>query len=432
MPLKRSAISELIRWKDSAERKPMVLKGARQVGKTWLMREFGQNYYDHFVYFNFDEEDELKSIFETNKNPHRIIELLSMICGEKIEPGKTLIIFDEIQECPEALNTLKYFKEKANEYHVIAAGSLLGTLLAKPKSYPVGMVNLLDIYPLTFDEFLEATDPGLYAYYESIKKDRQIEEIFHNRLLEAYNYYLIIGGMPECVSSWVKYKDPAKVSQIQRELIEVYENDFSKHNGKVNSGRILMVFRSIVAQLAKPNEKFMYGAVREGGRARDFEEAIEWLVSAGMLNRVYNVSKMEHPLSAFDKLDQFKLFVFDTGLLKHMAGIDNGAILLKTDYQFKGPLTENYVLQQLRGQFEVEPRYYSDKNSEIDFVLQNGMEIIPIEAKGGEDKSAPSFKKYVAEYKPEHAFRFSKRGYRKDGDFTNLPLYLARKTKDLL
>lgn len=432
MHLKRNAISELIRWKDSAERKPMVLKGARQVGKTWLMKEFGQNYYDNFVYFNFDEEDELESIFETNKNPHRIIELLSMICGEKIEPEKTLIIFDEIQECPEALNTLKYFKEKANEYHVIAAGSLLGTLLAKPKSYPVGMVNLLDIHPLTFDEFLEATDSGLYAYYESIQKDQQIEEIFHNRLLEAYNYYLIIGGMPECVSSWIKYKDPAKVSQIQRELIEVYENDFSKHNGKVNSGRILMVFRSIVAQLAKPNEKFMYSAVREGGRARDFEEAIEWLVSAGMLNRVYNVSKMEHPLSAFDKLDQFKLFVFDTGLLKHMAGIDNAAILLKTDYQFKGPLTENYVLQQLRGQFEVEPRYYSDKNSEIDFVLQNGMEIIPIEAKGGEDKSAPSFKKYVADHKPEHAFRFSKRGYRRDGDFTNLPLYLARKTRDLL
>lgn len=410
----------------------MVLKGARQVGKTWLMKEFGQNYYDNFVYFNFDEEDEMKSIFETNKNPHRIIELLSMICGEKIEPEKTLIIFDEIQECPEALNTLKYFKEKANEYHVIAAGSLLGTLLAKPKSYPVGMVNLLDVYPLTFDEFLEAADSGLYAYYENIEKDQQIEEIFHNRLLEAYNYYLIIGGMPECVSSWIKYKDPAKVAQIQRELIEVYENDFSKHNGKVNSGRILMVFRSIVAQLAKPNEKFMYGAVREGGRARDFEEAIEWLVSAGMLNRVYNVSKMEHPLSAFDKLDQFKLFVFDTGLLKHMAGIDNAAILLKTDYQFKGPLTENYVLQQFRGQFEVEPRYYSDKNSEIDFVLQNGMEIIPIEAKGGEDKSAPSFKKYVTDHKPDHAFRFSKRGYRKDGDFTNLPLYLARKTRELL
>ena len=430
--MKRDAIQAMINWKNDEERKPLVLRGARQVGKTWLMKEFGRRCYKSSVYFNFDEEAQLKSIFETDKNPQRIIELLSMISGEKILPGETLLIFDEIQECPEALNTLKYFKEKANDYHVIAAGSLLGTLLAKPKSYPVGMVNLLDIYPLTFDEFLAATDEALFAYYETIQKEQHIEEIFHNRLLEAYNNYLIIGGMPECVSSWVKYKDPAKVSQIQRELLEIYENDFSKHNGKVNSGRILMVFRSIVAQLAKPNEKFMYGAVREGGRARDFEEAIEWLVSAGMLNRVYNVSKMEHPLSAFDKLDQFKLFVFDTGLLKHMAGIDNSAILLKSDYQFKGPLTENFVLQQLRGQFDVEPRYFSDKNSEIDFVLQYGTEIIPIEAKGGEDKSAPSFKKYIADHQPDHAIRFSKRGYRKDGYITNLPLYLARKTKDLL
>lgn len=430
--MKRNAMEELKKWQADPERKPMVLRGARQVGKTWLMKEFGQNCYDNFVYFNFDEEDELKSIFATNKNPARIIELLSMISGSKIQPGNTLIIFDEIQECPEALNTLKYFKEKANEYHVIAAGSLLGTLLAQPKSYPVGMVNLLDVFPLTFDEFLDATDPALYAFYESIEKGQQIEEIFHNRLTDAYNNYLIIGGMPECVASWVKYKDPAKISEIQRELVEIYENDFSKHNGKVNSGRILMVFRSIVSQLAKPNEKFMYGAVREGGRARDFEEAIEWLVSAGMLNRVYNVSKMEHPLSAFDKLDQFKLFVFDTGLLKHMAGIDNAAILLKADYQFKGPLTENYVLQQLRGQFTVEPRYYADKSGEIDFVLQNGMEIIPVEAKGGEDKSAPSFKKYIAEHHPVNAIRFSKRGYRKDGAFTNIPLYLAGKAKDLL
>lgn len=430
--LKRNAIQVLINWKSSEERKPMLLKGARQVGKTWLMKEFGRNYYKSYVYFNFDEEDDLKSIFESNKNPQRIIELLSMIAGEKILPGETLIIFDEIQECPEALNTLKYFKEKANEYHVIAAGSLLGTLLAKPKSYPVGMVNLLDIFPLGFDEFLNATDPFLFAYYDGIQKEQQIEEIFHNRLLEAYHYYLIIGGMPECVALWVKYKDPAKVSQLQRELIEVYENDFSKHNGNVNSKKILMVFRSIVAQLAKPNEKFMYGAVREGGRARDFEEAIEWLVSAGMLNRVYNVSKMEHPLSAFDKLDQFKLFLFDTGLLKHMAGIDNSAILLKTDYQFKGPLAENYVLQQLRGQFDVEPRYYSDKNSEIDFILQYGTEIVPVEAKGGEDKSAPSFKKYISDHQPKHALRYSKRGYRKDGYITNLPLYLARKTKELL
>lgn len=430
--MKRNAIQSMINWKNDEERKPLVLRGARQVGKTWLMKEFGKSCYKNYVYFNFDEEDDLKSIFEMNKNPQRIIELLSMINGKKILPGETLIIFDEIQECPEALNALKYFKENANEYHVIAAGSLLGTLLAKPKSYPVGMVNLLDITPLSFEEYLEATDPLLFTFYDSIQKEQSIEEIFHNRLLEAYNNYLIIGGMPECVASWIKHKDPAKVAQIQRELIEIYENDFSKHNGKVNSGRILMVFRSIVAQLAKPNEKFMYGAVREGARARDFEEAIEWLVSAGMLLRVCNVSQMESPLAAFDKLDQFKLFVFDTGLLKQMAGIDNSAILLKSDYQFKGPLTENYVLQQLQGQFEVKPRYYSDKNCEIDFVLQNGMEIIPVEVKGGEDKSAPSFKRYIAEHQPEHALRFSKRGYRRDGAITNIPLYLAGKTRKLL
>lgn len=430
--LKRNALQDLIAWKNREDRKPLVIKGARQVGKTWLMREFGKSCYASFVYFNFDEEDELKSIFETNKNPERIIELLSLIAGEKILPEKALIIFDEIQECPEALNALKYFREKANEYHVIAAGSLLGTLLAQPKSYPVGMVNLLDIHPLTFDEFLAATNESLYAYYLSIEKEQQIETIFHTRLLEAYNNYLIIGGMPECVASWVRYKDPKRVAQIQQELITVYENDFSKHNGKVNSGRILMVFRSIASQLAKPNEKFMYGAVREGGRARDFEEAIEWLVSAGMLNRVYNVSKMEHPLSAFDRLDCFKLFVFDSGLLKHMAGIDNSAILLKTYYQFKGPLTENYVLQQLRGQFDIEPRYFATGSGEIDFVLQYGTEIIPVEAKGGEDKSAPSFKRYVSEAEPKHAIRFSKRGYLKNGRITNIPLYLARKTKELL
>lgn len=430
--MRRNAIDVLVRWKNDEERKPMVLRGARQVGKTWLMKEFGQNYYEGYVYFNFDEEDALKSVFEANKNPQRIVELLSMIAGEKIQPQTTLIIFDEIQECPAALNALKYFKEKANDYHVIAAGSLLGTLLAQPKSYPVGMVNLLDIAPLTFDEFLNATDELLYSYYQTITKEQQIEELFHNRLMEAYNNYLIIGGMPECVASWLKYKDPMRIAQIQKELVQIYENDFSKHNGKVNSGRILMVFRSIVTQLTKSNEKFMYGAVREGGRARDFEEAIEWLVSAGMLNRVYNVAKLEHPLSAFEKMDQFKLFVFDTGLLKYMAGIDNSAILLKTNYQFKGPLTENFVLQQLCGQYEVAPHYYSERSGEIDFVIQYGTFIIPVEAKGGEDKSAPTFKKYVSEHQPEYAVRFSKRGYRKDGYITNMPLYLARKMKELL
>ena len=430
--MKRNVLGKLIEWKNSSDRKPLIIKGARQVGKTWLMKEFGRNYYNDFAYFNFDENDELKSIFETNKDPQRIVELLGFISNMKIQPKDTLIIFDEIQECPAALNALKYFKETANEYHVITAGSLLGTLLAQPKSYPVGMVNLLDLTPFTFDEFLAAIEPSLYEYYCNITKGQHIEAIFHKRLLDVYNYYLIIGGMPECVSSWVNYKDPQKINQIQRELITIYENDFSKHGGKVNSGRILLVFRSIVSQLAKDNGKFIYGCLKKGGRAREFEEAIEWLVSAGMINRIYSVAKSEHPLIAFEQLSHFKLFVFDTGLLKHMAGLDNAAILLENDYQFKGPLTENYVLQQLQGQFDVSPHYFSDKYGEIDFLLQRGVDIIPIEVKGGENKKAPSFKKYISVQKPKAALRFSKMNYVKDGEITNMPLYLVNKTKDLI
>lgn len=430
--MERFALKHLAEWKERTDRKPMILKGARQVGKTWMMREFGNQYYENMVYFNFDEEPALKSIFESNKNPKRIIELLSMISGELIEPGKTLILLDEIQECPDALNSLKYFQEKANEYHVIAAGSLLGTLLAQPKSYPVGKVNLLDIMPLSFDEFLLAADERLYRYYESIQKEQQIEDIFHERLMELYHYYLIVGGMPECVSAWLTDKNPAKVLRIQQELLKIYENDFSKHNGKINSGRILMVFRSIVSQLAKENEKFIYGAVKEGGRARDFEEAIEWLVSAGMVNRVYNVSKPEHPLAAFDRLDSFKLYLFDTGLLKCMAGIDNGALLLKTDFQFKGALVENFVLQQLKGQYEIVPRYYATRYGEIDFLVQDGQKIVPIEVKAGNNKSASTFKKYISEKQPDIAVRFSEMGYLKNGMITNLPLYLACAAKKLL
>lgn len=432
MTLERKAMQQLIAWKQSDDRKPLIIKGSRQVGKTWLMCEFGKKYYKNYVYYNFDEEEQLSSIFEGNKNPERIIELLGLLSGLKIMQGDTLIILDEIQECSAALNSLKYFKEKANDYHIVTAGSLLGTLLAQPKSYPVGMVNLLDLYPLHFDEFLAVVNETLYQYYLTIHKGSVVEEIFHSKLLEMYNYYLIIGGMPECVSSWVKYKDPQRITQIQKILITIYENDFAKHNGKVNSGRLLLVFRSIVSQLAKPNEKFIYGCIKEGARAREFEDAIEWLVSAGMLNRIYNVSKPEHPLSAFDQLSAFKLFVFDTGLLKQMAGIDNSAILLKRDYQFKGALTENYLLQQLKGQFEIMPRYFADNQGEIDFILQYDTAIIPVEVKGGEDKSAPSFKTYIKHRQPETALRFSKMGYRQDGAICNIPLYLATKTKKLI
>ncbi len=430
--MKRYVMTKLQKWKDSPDRKPLVIRGARQVGKTWIMKEFGKNFYDNFVYCNFDEDNELKSIFTNNKNPHRIIEILSLLNNIKIIPGSTLIIFDEIQECPEALNTLKYFYEKANEYHIIAAGSLLGTLLAKPKSYPVGMVNLLEIYPLNFCEFLMATNESLYNYYESITNNQAIDEIFHNRLLETYNNYLIIGGMPECVSSWITYKDPQKIIQIQKELISLYENDFSKHNGKINSGRILMVFRSITTQLAKENEKFIYNSIREGARARDYEEAIEWLVSAGMLNRVYNLSRIDYPLSVYAKLDSFKLFVFDTGLLKCMANIDNSSILLKSDYQFKGPLTENYVLQQLKSTYDSDLYYFSNKNSELDFIMQNKANINIIEVKAGEDKSSPSFKKYINESNELQGIRYSRRNYVKNGKIINIPLYLVNKTIELI
>lgn len=430
--MQRKAMAALFAWKNSSDRKPLILKGARQVGKTWLMKAFGEAAYKNVVYLNFDEEEDLHTIFESTKEPSRILQMLAMVADAAILPEETLIIFDEVQECPAALNALKYFKEKAPTYHVMAAGSLLGTLLAQPKSYPVGMVNIQELGPLTFDEFLEATEPALYDYYETLAPGVEILEIFHKRLLESYDRYLIIGGMPECVADWVSHRDPARVARIQAELIEIYENDFSKHNGKVNSARILMVFRSIVSQLAKENEKFIYGAVRKGGRARDFEEAIEWLVSAGMLNRVYNVTNPEHPLAAFDRLDCFKLFVFDTGLLKHMAGIDNKAIVLNEGYQFKGPLTENYVLQQLKDQMAIAPRYFSDKRGEIDFILQNGTAIVPVEVKGGEDRSAPSFKRYIAERSPAQAIRFSRRNYRQDGVLINLPLYLASKTAAFL
>ena len=431
--MERNALKALVEWKNDTRRKPLVLRGARQTGKTWLMKEFGRLCYEETFYFSFDRDDRLKSIFEVNKNPRRIIELLGLLSEKSILPQKHLIIFDEIQECPEALNSLKYFCEEANEYHVVSAGSLLGTLLAQPVSFPVGKLNLLNIYPLGFDEFLAAVDERLYKYYLLINKTERIERIFHERLLEAYNYYLIIGGMPECVLAWVNTKDYAEVSKTQTELVTLYENDISKHHGKVNVGRILLVFRSIVTQLAKENEKFIYGCIKEGARAREFEEAIEWLVSAGLLIRVYNVSKAEHPLNAFQQLNHFKLFMFDVGLLKIMAGISNEAILLKSNYQFKGPLTENFVLQQICGIFDVEPKYFMQSgSSEIDFLLQNGMDVIPVEVKAGENVKATSFNNYLDKFSPVNALRFSKLEYRKGEKFTNIPLYLAGKTKELM
>ena len=429
--MQRKALAQLLDWKKSPRRKPLILKGARQVGKTWLMKEFGRLNYEKAFYFSFEREEELFHIFEKNKDPLRIIDQLGTIYNDKIEPEKHLIIFDEIQECPKALNSLKYFNEEANEFHIIAAGSLLGTLLAESMSYPVGKVNLLDIYPMDFEEFLEAVEPSLLNYIEQTSPD-EIIEIQHTKLIEHYHNYLIIGGMPECVSCWVNEKNSGIVAEIQKELINLYENDFAKHNKKVNAARILLVFRSLVSQLSKENEKFIYGCVKQGARAREFEESIEWLVSSGIVLRVYDVTKPEHPLKAFEDLSSFKLFFFDVGLLKYAAGVSNKDIILDTGFQFKGALTENYVLQQLIPQFDVKPHYYSpSQNYEIDFLLQNESDIIPVECKAGKNTISASFKRYRNEQNPNFSIRFSELPYKKQEDMINVPLYLAGQIKKI-
>lgn len=429
--MQRKALVQLLDWKKSPRRKPLILKGARQVGKTWLMKEFGRLNYEKAFYFSFEREEELFHIFEKNKDPLRIIDQLGTIYNDKIEPEKHLIIFDEIQECPKALNSLKYFNEEANEFHIIAAGSLLGTLLAESMSYPVGKVNLLDIYPMDFEEFLEAVEPSLLNYIEQTSPD-EIIEIQHTKLIEHYHNYLIIGGMPECVSCWVNEKNSGIVAEIQKELINLYENDFAKHNKKVNAARILLVFRSLVSQLSKENEKFIYGCVKQGARAREFEESIEWLVSSGIVLRVYDVTKPEHPLKAFEDFSSFKLFFFDVGLLKYAAGVSNKDIILDMGFQFKGALTENYVLQQLIPQFDVKPHYYSpSQNYEIDFLLQNESDIIPVECKAGKNTISASFKRYRNEQNPNFSIRFSELPYKKQEDMINVPLYLAGQIKKI-
>lgn len=428
----RKALEKLTEWKNAPHRKPLVLKGARQVGKTWLMKEFGRLRYEKTFYFSFDKEEDLREIFKTNKDPRRIIELLGTIRGDRIQAEKHLVIFDEAQECPEALNALKYFNEEANEYHIIAAGSLLGTLLAEPKSYPVGKVTLMDIFPMDFDEFLNAAAPDLHEYIEKTKP-ADIIKIQHERLLEQYRNYLIVGGMPECVQSWVTEKNAGLVLRVQKDLLELYESDISKYNGKVNAGRILLVMRSIVNQLAKENEKFVYGCVKHGARAREFEEAIEWLVSAGLVIRIYDVAKPEHPLKVFEDFSSFKLFYFDVGLAKCAAGISNEAIILNRDFQFKGALTENYCVQQLRGLFDCPPHYYSPaRNYEVDFLLQDGMRIIPVECKAGGNVASASFRRYRKENAPGIAIRFSALPYKEQEDMVNVPLYLAGRVDRLI
>jgi len=398
------------------------------------MKEFANIAYDDFIYISFDKDADVKKIFEGTKDPKLIIERLALIRNKKILPESTLIIMDEIQECPNALGSLKYFDEEANEYHVITAGSLLGTCLANPASYPVGKVNLSSIYPLSFDEYLAAADDGMYQYYCGIKSCRDYVSAFHEKMTEHLKKYQIVGGMPECVESWVNNTDPEEISTIQGEIITLYENDFTKHSASVNSGRILQVFRSIVPQLAKENnEKFMYAAIAKSARAKDFEDAIEWLVSSGIVYRVLNISKPDYPLKAYEILNYFKLFLLDTGLIKHMAGLTNKSILLSENFYFKGQLVENYVLQQLIPILDNKPNFYAySQDREIDFILQHGETIIPLEVKSGNESKAVSFKSYINKYDPGIAVRYSTKEYMINGEITNVPLYLVGKTIELI
>lgn len=422
--MERNVEKKLIAWKESADRKPLILSGARQVGKTWILREFGKKHFKNTIVCNFDKDKEICGLF-SNKSPERIIANLELMTGQKIVPNKTLLIFDEIQECPDALNSLKYFFEDMRELHVAAAGSLLGILLAK-HSYPVGAVDLIDMNPMDFDEFLKAVDPVLLNVFLQLELYEPVEEVFHKRLTDAYHQYLIVGGMPECVADWAEKRNPASLLRKQKALIRFYEGDFGKHAETVNAAKCLLVFQSIPAQLAKGNEKFIFGAVRKGARAKDLEDAVTWNVAAGLLKRVNNISKVEYPLSAFREESEFKLFLHDTGLIKTMAGVPNKAILMEEAYQFKGQLAENFILEQITGKFEIEPFYFADQaGREIDFMLQVDTDVIPIEVKSGKNVKAISLKNYLEKRQPRYAIRFSENNFSMNGNLLNIPLYMA-------
>jgi len=434
--MQRDVENEILRWKSSEGRKPLVLMGARQVGKTWLMRDFGKRNFAAVHEFNFDGNVDLASVFRSTKEPVELLPKLSVLSGRKIDVERDVILFDEIQECGEALNSLKYFYEKCPQLAVMAAGSLLGLKLGHrvdsqtecsgPKSYPVGKVELLDVEPMTFGEFLREKDRPLWEFYETIAGDKPPDEIFHRKLWDAYLLYLTIGGMPEVVSSYLRLGDIRRVNKLQRDLLALYEDDIVKYNGTVDAGKILVVWRAVVPQLAKENSKFLYGALREGARARGYEDAIEWLVSARLVRRVFNVAEMGYPLSAYELRNAFKLYLLDVGLLKQMASIADEAIVLDKDFPLKGHLAENYVLQQLHGKTDGPICYYAERSDrEIDFVTQHRTEVMPIEVKAGMDKKCATFKSYVNGHRPRYAIRFSERNLRRDGAFTNVPLYLA-------
>lgn len=424
--MKRFILNKLIEWKNSKNRKPLIIKGARQVGKTYILKQFGNENYDGVAYFNFDHDEGLYDLFKNTKDPKRILEQLSFIYGKAIIPEKTLIFFDEIQECPNALNSLKYFQEEANEYHIVCAGSLLGIRLSRT-SFPVGKVEFMNMYPMSFSEFLLADNcENLVEYMKSIDKVENIPDIFFNMLEEKLKAYFIIGGMPEAVFSWVNEKDMEKVNKIQDDILKSYENDFSKHVGENEANKISLIWNSIPSQLAKENKKFLYQVVKEGARAREYEGALNWLNDANLIHKVYNVSKTALPLKAYNDLSCFKIYLNDVGLLRKMSNIDSSIIIEKDRLfeEFKGAFTENYVLNILNIKYNDLVNYYTFDRNEIDFVLQTKNKIIPIEVKSNKLTNNISLTKYNEKFDNDFSIRMSMNNLKKDGKILNVPLFL--------
>lgn len=431
----RIAIEKLLKWKDSKRRKPLIIEGARQVGKTWLMKEFGNRAYADTVYINFDSNSRMAALFASDLDTDRLIMGLELYAGRKIEPENTLLIFDEVQEVPRALASLKYFYENAPQYHIVCAGSLLGIALHEGTSFPVGKVDFLKLYPLSFKEFLMAADKERFAKLLDVRNYDMITS-FKQTYIDALKHYYFVGGMPEVVQSFAENKDFNEVREIQKRILAAYEQDFSKHAPNEIVPKIRMLWNSIPSQLAKENKKFIYGLVREGGRAKDYETALMWLSDCGLVHKVSRVNAAGIPLKAYEDLKAFKLFVVDVGLLACMTGLRQRTLLDGNDLfiEFKGALTEQYVCQQIKTIEDLGVYYYTnDRGScEVDFVVDNGDRIVPVEVKAEVNLRAKSLKAYQEKYLPEISVRASMADYKKEKRLVNLPLYAIENLTDEL
>lgn len=432
-------MSKLLAWKNSPYRKPLILRGVRQVGKTWILKEFGKLNYKNIAYFNFDENKEYKQFFETTKNVERILQNLMLASGQKIEPENTLIIFDEVQDCPEVINSMKYFCENAPQYHVACAGSLLGITLAKPSSFPVGKVNFMQINPMNFTEFLLANgDENLVKFIEQIDRIAPIPDAFFNPLYEKLKMYYVTGGMPESVLMWAKARDVNAMQETLFEIMTAYERDFAKHPNVSEFPKISMIWNSIPSQLARENKKFLYKVVKNGARAREYEDALQWLVSAQLVYKIYRNTAPNLPIAAYDDVSAFKIYLADVGLLRRLAQLAPTAFAEgnRLFTEFKGALTENYVLQALLTQFEVTPRYWSQTNPtyEVDFLIQRENDIFPIEVKSEANINSRSLKKFKELFpnQTKLRIRFSLNNLKLDDDMLNIPLFMADYTDKLI